>query len=100
MRGRHVPVIDSFQFLAPTAVPAEVNFTLRWKATGPPDTRGLGSSVPPTDPGAFRGRFFDARTTGSFSGSELGFSFHSNLGVSSDLGYAEMGFERNGIFLP
>jgi hypothetical protein len=34
-----------------------------------------------------------------FSGAELGFSFVTKRGASSDLGYAQIGTERNGVFL-
>jgi hypothetical protein len=55
--------------------------------------------VPATDPAAFLGMFAPARSTGQFSGAELGFSFVSKRGASSDLGYAQIGTERNGVFL-
>ena len=60
---------------------------------------GKGSSVPANDPAAFLGRFAPARSTARFSGFQLGFSFRSNAGVSSDRGYAQLGPERNGVFL-
>jgi hypothetical protein len=56
--------------------------------------------VPVTDPAAFLGRFPEARATGSFSGSEVGFSFRSNPGADTDGTSAEFGPERNGVFLP
>jgi hypothetical protein len=62
-----------------------------------PAVRGLGTSVGPTDPGALHGQF--ARAAGSFSGSALGFDFRSRRGASSDQGFAEIGTERNGVFL-
>jgi hypothetical protein len=70
-----VCVLDSFQFGGPTNVPASVSFKVRWEATGRPERRGRGGEVPPTDPAAFLGRFAAARSTGSFSGFEVGFSF-------------------------
>jgi hypothetical protein len=73
---------------------------VRWEATGPRERRGSGSAVPPTDPAAFLGRFAPARATGSFSGSEVGFSFRSNGRADTDRGFAELGPERNGVFLP
>jgi hypothetical protein len=92
-------VLDSFQFGGPITVPATVNLHVTWEATAERVPRGKGTTVPPTDPAAFLGRFAPARSTASFSGSELGFSFRSNPGVSTDRGYAEMGTERNGSFL-
>jgi len=61
--------------------------------------RGSGSSVPATDPAAFRGRLFRARAVGRFSGIELGFAFMSQGQATSDRGFAELGRERNGSFL-
>ena len=55
--------------------------------------------MPATDRAAFLGTFAPARSTGQFSGAQLGFSFESKRGASSDLGYAEIGTERNGVFL-
>jgi hypothetical protein len=99
LRARRVSVIDSFQFGGPISVPATVNLDVTWEATGDRQPRGGGSAVPPTDPAAFLARFATARSTASLSGSELGFSFRSNPGASTDRGFAEMGTERNGVFL-
>ena len=98
--AKDVCVIDSFQFLGPTIVPATVSFKVRWEATRPRELRGRGSAVPATDPAAFLGRFAPARATGSFSGSEVGFGFRSNPGADTDGTFAELGPERNGVFLP
>jgi hypothetical protein len=92
-------VLDSIHFGGPVPVPATVHLHVTWEATGDRLPRGRGTTVPPTDPAAFLARFAPARSTASFSGSELGFSFRSNPGVSTDRGYAEMGTERNGSFL-
>jgi len=99
MHASNVAVIDSFQFGLPDSVPATVNFSVEWQATGPFVRRGNGDHVPATDPGAFLGEFAPAFARGSFSGRELGFSFKSNPGVTTERGYAEMGRERNGRFL-
>ncbi len=99
MRAEDVAVIDSFTFGGPVQVPASVSFSIEWEATGPAVPRGKGGSVPATDPGAFRGEFAPALATGSFSGRELAFSFRSEAGVSTARAYAEMGRERNGVFL-
>jgi hypothetical protein len=98
VHASNVAVNDSFQFGLPDGVPATVNFTVEWQATGPFVRRGNGSHVP-TDPGAFLGDFAPAFARGSFSGRELGFSFKSNPGVNTQRGFAEMGLERNGSFL-
>lgn len=52
----------------------------------------------PTDPAAFAGDFAAARSTGWFSGSELGFAFRSGE-AGTDRGFAQLGRERNGALL-
>jgi len=98
LEAKDVCVLDSFQFGGPVMVPASVSFKIRWDATGPRERRGNGSAVPPTDPAAFLGRFADARSTGTFSGSEVGFSFNGRADTTG--GFAQLGPERNGVFLP
>ena len=97
LEATDVCVLDSFQFGGPNPVPAKVSFRIRWEATGPKERRGKGTDVPATDPAAFLGRFAVARSTGSFSGSELGFSFTGR--GDTDRTFAELGPERNGVFL-
>jgi hypothetical protein len=103
LEAKHVCVVDSFQFGGTTVVPATVSFTIKWEAIGPFERRGSGTDVPATDPAAFVGRFATARSTASFSGSQLGFSFRSTSAVADGrldgMGWAEMGTERNGSFL-
>ena len=62
------------------------------------EQHGSGTAVAPTDPRAFVGRLAPARST-VFSGSEFGFRFRSNPGVSTERGFAGAGRERNGVFL-
>jgi hypothetical protein len=92
-------VIDSFQFLSPNQTPATLSLHVEWRATGPFVDRGKGNTVSPTDPAAFLGRFAAARSTAAITGSEFGFSFRSDPGVSTDRTYAEIGRERNGALL-
>ena len=99
LEARELPVIDTFQFANAFFVPSTVSFKIEWEATGAPVQLGSGNTVPATDPAAFLGTFAPARSTGQFSGAELGFSFVSKRGASSDLGYAQIGTERNGVFL-
>jgi hypothetical protein len=89
-------VIDDFQFLAPGAVPATVSIHMTWTASGPVQQFQPGSSDP-TDPTNFVADFRPAIAIGKFSGSGLGFSFTAN--ASSEGIFAEMGQERNGLFL-
>jgi len=99
LAARDMPVIDSFQFGGPDMVPASVSFTITWEAVGKRRVRGKGRRAQPTHPASFLGHFAPARSRARFSGSALGFSFRSNE-ATTDLGYAQMGFERNGFFLP
>ena len=94
-----LPVIDTFQFANVFSVPATVSFKIEWEATGPSMQLGLGNTVPPTDPAAFLAIVARARSTGHFSGAELGFSFVSKGRATTYLGYAQIGTERNGMFL-
>jgi hypothetical protein len=97
---RNLPVIDTFQFFGASDTPALVDFRVEWEATGPAVARGLGNAVPATAPQAFLGDVAPAVSTGSFSGQEIGFEFQSNRGAStSPRGYAQIGTERNGVFL-
>jgi hypothetical protein len=96
---RDLALIDTFQFLGSSDTPVVLSMEIEWKALEDPVNLGSGNTVPPTDPAAFLGSFARARSTAQFSGRELGFSFRSDPGVSSDLGYAEIGTERNGVFL-
>jgi hypothetical protein len=92
-------VVDGFHFGSGIDTPATLSFHIEWRATGPFVDRGRGTAVAPTDHAAFLARFAAAISTAEFEASELGFSFRSDPGVSSDLGYAQMGRERNGVFL-
>jgi hypothetical protein len=96
---RDVPVIDTFIFAGANSTPATVDISVQWEATGPAVERGSGDGVPPDDPAAFLGTFRQARATGAFSGIELGFAFRTRMEANSDVGFAELGFERNGVFL-
>ena len=96
---RDFPLIDTFTFLGPNDTPAVLSMTIEWEALEDPVNLGSGTTVPETNPAAFLGRFAPARSTAHFSGRQLGFSFRSNPGVSTDGGYAEIGKERNGAFL-
>jgi hypothetical protein len=104
--GRHavlhledVGVIDSFQILSGTGTPATVSVHAEWRAAGPLVQRGKGGAVPPNEPAAFLGEIAVAESTAAFAGAEFGFSFRSDPGVSTARTFAEMGLERNGVFL-
>jgi hypothetical protein len=97
LHARGVPQVDTFEFAGANHVPATVDLEVRWEAIGPAEDLGSGDTVPATDPAAFSGRFAPARATAEIEGLELGFSFEAE-GTSDD-GYAELGVERNGIFL-
>jgi hypothetical protein len=104
-RGKHarlhlrdLPLIDTFTFFGPSDTPAALSMMIEWEALEDPVDLGSGEAVPP-DPAAFLGSFARAKSTARFSGRQLGFSFRSDPGASSDGGYAEIGTERNGVFL-
>ena len=94
----NVPVIDNFNFTSTDVVPATVSFKIVWRATGSFADRGSGNAVEPADPAAFSGHFARAKVKASFSGQELGFRFSGS--ATAEGGYAQMGTERNGSFLP
>jgi hypothetical protein len=89
-------VLDDFQFFAPASVPATVSYRITWTATGPTQHFQPQSSDP-TDPTNFAADFRPATATITFSASELGFSV-TGTGTSEGI-FAEMGRERNGLFL-
>jgi hypothetical protein len=99
LRLRNFPLIETFTFLGPHDTQAVLSMTIEWEALEDRVALGSGKSVPLDDPAAFQGRFARARSIAHFSGRQLGFSFESNPGVSTDEGYAEIGRERNGVFL-
>lgn len=93
----HASVLDDFQFLSPSpVVPATVSIHMKWTATGAVE-HFVPQSSDPTDPTNFAAEFRPAVATGTFSGSELGFSFTAK--ASSEGVFAEFGHERNGLFL-
>jgi hypothetical protein len=98
---RDLPVIDTFQFGGAFMVPALVDFEVTWEAKGPAATYGSGKTVPATDHAAFVGRFAEAKSEVSCSGSELGFTFRGEgrADHARGLGWAHIGSERNGAFL-
>ena len=97
---RDFAVVDGFAFGNPTATSATVSLRVEWTASGAFAERGSGAAVAPTNAAAFKGRFAPAVSTAAFAGSEFGFSFRSDPGVTTAVGgYAQMGWERNGVFL-
>ena len=96
---KNLPVIDTFQFFGANDTPAVVDFRVEWEATGLPVARGMGTGVGPNDPGAFLAEFAPAVSRGTFSGGELAFEFESNRASTFPHGYAQLGTERNGVFL-
>jgi hypothetical protein len=98
-RVKDLNTIDSFVFLGPSDTAASLDFRVEMRATGEATRLGSGSEVPATDPAAFLGRFFPAKARGRYSARELGFSFKTDGAVTADDTFAEMGFERNGVFL-
>jgi hypothetical protein len=95
-----VSVEDNFTFLGPGTVPARVSLDLTWVALpGPPRHLEPGSSDP-LDPTRLEAEFHDATATGSFTveASDEHFRLIHAFG-SSQGAFAEMGQERNGVFV-
>ena len=93
-----LPLANTLVFAGDRAIASSVDVSIEWNATSSRVRRGLGRSVPSDDPGAFIGRFADAECTGVVQGRQTGFSFETG-DLSSDTFFAEMGQERNGVFL-
>jgi hypothetical protein len=93
-----LPVIDSFQFFGPSDTPAIVEFRVEWRATGSAVHVGSGTQVSPTDPRAFLGEIARAESAIMFGADEIGFEANGR-GTTSGAGYAQIGTERNGVFL-
>lgn len=92
------PLVDTFEFGGQLAIPAQVDVHVVWHAIEAPMERGEGTMVDPTDPAAFLGLFAEARAMSKASGVETGFSFKTGR-LTADAFFAEMGEERNGVFL-
>jgi hypothetical protein len=58
----------------------------------------MGTQVPPTSPQAFLGEIARAESVIRFSAEEIGFE-SAGHGVTAPAGYAQIGTERNGVFL-
>ncbi|MGI9328422.1 MAG: hypothetical protein ACR2PZ_24615 [Pseudomonadales bacterium] len=95
---RNLPLVDTFQFGGPLSAPASVDMQVVWHAVDSPVGRGSGDTVVPTDPAAFLGEFADARSWGKARFTETGFSAKTGK-MTADGFFAEMGYERNGVFL-
>lgn len=99
LKVKDLPVVDSHEFFGQNIVPATASFEVKWTASGPKESRGSGKSVAADNPASFSGEFYPAKATGTFSGSESGFTFKSEAGADTDDSYATLGTEKNGSFL-
>jgi hypothetical protein len=93
----NVGVVDNLTFGGSGQTFSLVNIDVTWSPFGEVQHFRPGSSVP-TDPTNFAGRFRFANAVAILSGSQSGFSFSSTDASSSGV-FAEVGRERNGIFL-
>lgn len=98
LRLREHPLVDTFQVGGPLAIAAQVNIDVRWDATSEPIVRGEGTAADPLSSAAFLGNFAEARSSGWASGIETGFGFKTDKLTAADF-FAELGPERNGVFL-
>ena len=62
-------------------------------------SQGEGAGDDPKAPTAWLGEMAPAVSTITCSGAEIGFEFESRDGTSTDGGYAQIGHERNGLYL-
>jgi len=98
LRLRELPLVDTIVFAGSLAIAAQVDIDVLWRATSAPVERGAGRGVDPRSPAAFTGHFAEATCRGRVSGVETGFAFHTGE-ITADAFFAEMGRERNGVFL-
>lgn len=89
---------DTLFFANNVSLAATVDVDVKWEATSDFAKYGGGSSAPADDPSAFEGKFAEAKCAGKISGVETGFWFRSGQ-LSSDTFYADMGWEKNGVYL-
>ena len=94
---QEIPLVDSTFFLGPGNTFVTANLDVTWTSSGPVQHfRPL--STDPADPTNFAAEFRSAVATGSFTVFEGNTTFTS-AGASSDGIFAELGTERNGVFL-
>jgi hypothetical protein len=93
----NVGVVDNVVFGGSGQTFSLVNIDVTWSAFGAVQEFRPGSSVP-TDPTNFAGRFRFANAVATLSGFQSGFSFSSTDASSAGV-FAEVGRERNGIFI-
>jgi len=93
----NVGVVDNVTFGGMGQTFSLVNIDVTWSSFGEEQHFRPGSSAP-TDPTNFAGRFRFANAAAILSGSQSGFSFSSSDASSAGV-FAEVGRERNGIFI-
>ncbi len=93
-----LPMTNTFVFANNFSVASALDVDVTWNAIGPRIRRGFGTTVPPDDFGAFQGRFAEATCAGTVRSAHTGFSFDSGVLDASGF-FAEMGEERNGVFM-
>lgn len=93
----NVGVVDNITFGGSGQTFTLVNIDITWSPFGDVQHFRPGSSSP-TDPTNFAGRFRFANAVAALSGFQSGFSFSSTDASSAGV-FAEVGRERNGIFL-
>jgi hypothetical protein len=103
-----VPVVDAFSFPPPQQavpgispfqlIPAKLSFDITYKRTGNP-RRVRATSHDPISPFNWAGTMWDSSNSGTFSLSYDDGSFSASGSFDSTGNFAEMGFERNGVFL-
>ncbi len=89
---------NTFVFANNVSVSGEIDVDVSWDAVGDFVSVGNGTSVPADDATAMRGEFAEATCVGRGAGAHTGFTFRTGPLDASGF-YADMGHERNGVFL-
>lgn len=98
LRVNDLPIPDTFFYSNNVSVAAQIDVDVTWDATSAPVQRGNGASGSEADFDRFSGELAEASCAGSGGGAETGFGFRTGP-LTADGFFAELGYERNGVFL-
>ena len=98
LRLDSLPMPDTLFFANNVSISGEIDVHVTWRATEGAVPRGKGDTVPDDSPEAMSGEFAEATCRGRASGRTTGFDFRTGE-LSEEGFYADVGHERNGVFL-
>ena len=98
LRVTDLPMPDPFFYSNNVSVSGQIDVDLTWHATSAPVQRGNGAAGSESDFDRFSGELAVASCEGSGGGAETGFGFRTGR-LTADGFFAELGYERNGVFL-